>query len=71
MRVISKFHDKYNLEKVYNVGDEFTSDEPERVADLINRGLIEGDKKPSVEPLGNEEVKKAPTKPKTKTTKKK
>lgn len=56
MKVISKFHDKYDLKKVYNVGDEFTSDNQERINDLVNRGLIEGDKKPSFDLLSKKEI---------------
>lgn len=56
MKVISKFHDKYDLKKVYNIGDEFTSDDQERINDLINRGLIEGDKKPSFDLLSKKEI---------------
>lgn len=70
MKVISKFHDKYDLKKVYNVGDEFTSDDLERISDLKKRGLIEGDKKPSTNSFESKEVEKAPIK-KAKTTKKK
>lgn len=55
-KVISKFHDKYDLKKVYNVGDEFSSDDQERINDLINRGLIEGDKKPSIDLLTKKEI---------------
>ena len=47
MKVIRKFHDKYNLNIVYNIGDEFSSNEPDRIKDLIERGLIEGEMKPS------------------------
>ncbi|MBC8588089.1 hypothetical protein [Paratissierella segnis] len=43
-KVIREFHDKYNLKIVYKVGDEFSSNEPDRIKDLIDRGLIEGDK---------------------------
>jgi hypothetical protein len=35
------FKDKYT-EHLYSVGEDFTSDEPERINDLLNRGLIEG-----------------------------
>ena len=55
-KVISKFHDKYNLKKVYYVGDEFSSDDQERINDLIDRGLIEGDKKPSFDLLTKKEI---------------
>lgn len=55
-KVISKFHDKYDLKKVYQVGDEFSSDDQERIDDLLNRGLIEGDKKPSIDLLSKKEI---------------
>jgi hypothetical protein len=55
-KVISNFHDKYDLKKVYNIGDEFSSDDQERINDLIIRGLIEGDKKPSFDFLTKKEI---------------
>ena len=55
-KVISKFHDKYDLKKVYQVGDEFSSDDQERIDDLVDRGLIEGDKKPSFDLLTKKEI---------------
>lgn len=55
-KVISKFHDKYDLKKVYHVGDEFSSDDQERINNLINRGLIEGEKKPSFDLLTKKEI---------------
>ena len=56
MKVIGKFHDKYDLKKVYEVGDEFSSDDQDRINDLIDRGLIEGDKKPSIDLLTKKEI---------------
>lgn len=40
MKVLIPFRDKYNPERVYVPGEDFISDEPERINDLINRGLI-------------------------------
>jgi|GEM_PF-6297131 len=40
-KVISPFADKYNGD-LHAVGEPFTSDEPERIEDLLNRKLIEG-----------------------------
>lgn len=38
-KVINLFKDKYNG-KIYRVGDDFVSNDTERISDLINRGLI-------------------------------
>jgi len=54
-KVIREFHDKYNLKIVYKVGDEFSSNEPDRIKDLIDRGLIEGDK-PSFNSMTRKEL---------------
>lgn len=40
-KVIRKFRDKYT-DEVYAIGDSFTSDDPERISDLLQRKLIEG-----------------------------
>jgi hypothetical protein len=56
MKVIRKFHDKYNLNIVYNIGDEFSSNEPDRIKDLIDRGLIEGEMKPSFDSMTKKEL---------------
>lgn len=50
-KVIFPFRDKYNRQKIYRKGDLFHSDDEERIADLLNRGLIEGvsDDTPSVD----------------------
>ncbi len=39
-RVVTKFLDKYNPHRYYNVGDEFISDDKLRIEDLLSRGLI-------------------------------
>lgn len=54
-KVIREFHDKYNLKIVYKVGDEFSSNEPDRIKDLIDRGLIEGEK-PSFNSMTKKEI---------------
>jgi len=50
-KVVSPFRDKYNRQKIYRKGDLFYSDDKERIADLLNRGLIEGvsDDTPSID----------------------
>lgn len=40
-KVINVFRDKYTNVR-YKIGDNFTSDEPERVKDLLDRKLIDG-----------------------------
>lgn len=42
-KVLQHFRDKYNKRKIYKPGDKFISDDQERIRDLINRGLIEGE----------------------------
>lgn len=42
MRVLIPFRDKYNPERIYVPGDDFNSDEQDRINDLVKRGLIEG-----------------------------
>lgn len=54
-KVIREFHDKYNLSTIYKVGEEFSSNEPERIKDLIDRGLIEGEK-PSFNSMTRKEL---------------
>lgn len=56
MKVIREFHDKYNLNIVYKVGDEFSSDEPDRINDLIDRGLVEGELQPSYSSMTKREL---------------
>lgn len=58
-KVIRKFHDKHNLNIVYNIGDEFSSNEPDRIQDLLDRGLIEGEEKPSFNSMTRKEIIKA------------
>lgn len=41
---------------VYNVGDEFSSNEPDRIKDLIDRGLIEGELQPSYSSMTKREI---------------
>lgn len=41
-RVISTFRDKYNHQKIYQVGESFFSEDEKRIADLLDRKLIEG-----------------------------
>lgn len=41
-KVIVPFRDKYIPGKVYQVGDSFTSDDENRITNLLNRKLIEG-----------------------------
>ncbi len=40
-KVIKAFRDKYS-KKLYVIGDSFTSEDPVRITDLVNRKLIEG-----------------------------
>lgn len=54
-KIIREFHDKYDLKIVYKVGDEFSSNEPDRIKDLIDRGLIEGEK-PSFNSMTKKEI---------------
>ena len=54
-KVIREFHDKYDLKIVYKIGDEFSSNEPDRIKDLIDRGLIEGEK-PSFNSMTRKEI---------------
>lgn len=54
-KVIREFHDKYDLKIVYKVGDGFSSNEPDRIQDLLDRGLIEGDK-PSFNSMTRKEI---------------
>lgn len=58
MKVIRKFIDKYNKDIIYQVGDEFVSDDTDRINDLINRGLIEGEVKPSFDSMTKKEIMK-------------
>ena len=41
-KVIVPFRDKYNHQKIYQVGESFFSDDEKRIADLLDRKLIEG-----------------------------
>lgn len=41
-RVVYAFLDITDLSHKYEIGDEFTSDDSERVKDLLNRKFIEG-----------------------------
>ncbi len=43
-KVIGIFRDKTDLDHVYMPGDNFNSDDADRVQDLIKRKLIEGAK---------------------------
>jgi len=54
-KVIKLFKDKYNGQ-IYKIGDVFECDDTARINDLINRGLIEGDKKPSFDLLTKKEI---------------
>lgn len=56
MRVLRKFRDKYNKDIMYQVGDEFLSDDVERINDLISRGLIEGEIQPSFRSMTKKEI---------------
>jgi hypothetical protein len=42
MKVINAFRDKTNMDHIFKPGDDFISDDTERINDLIKRGLIEG-----------------------------
>lgn len=39
-QVISRFRDKYNPNRIYEIGDTFESNDKKRIKDLINRKLI-------------------------------
>lgn len=41
VKVLSKFVDKYDFSKVYNVGDEVETFDEARIKDLVERGLVE------------------------------
>jgi len=56
MKVLRKFRDKYNKDIIYQVGDEFISDDVERINDLISRGLIEGEIQPSFRSMTRKEI---------------
>lgn len=56
MRVLRKFRDKYNKDIIYQVGENFVSDDIERINDLISRGLIEGELKPSFSSMTKREI---------------
>ncbi len=58
MKVLRKFRDKYNKDIIYQVGDEFISDDVERINDLISRGLIEGEIQPSFRSITKKEIMK-------------
>jgi hypothetical protein len=55
-KVISVFHDIKDLKHIYLVGDEFVSDDKERIDNLIARGLIEGERTPSTDSLTKKEL---------------
>jgi len=42
-KVISPFRDKYNLSKIYQVGETFESEDEVRIKDLLDRKLIDGE----------------------------
>ncbi len=42
MKVLIPFRDKYNPERIYVPGEDFNSDEQDRIDNLVKRGLIEG-----------------------------
>lgn len=41
VKVLSKFVDKYDFSKVYNVGDEVDTFDEARIKELVERGLVE------------------------------
>lgn len=55
-KVIKEFHDKYNLNKVYKVGEEFSSNDNRRIKNLLERGLIERVEEPSFNSLTKREI---------------
>lgn len=40
-KVIYAFNDKYDLSQVHSVGEDFVSDEEDRIRDLLEREYIE------------------------------
>lgn len=54
--VVKRFRDKYTGELILP-GDSFMCDENERIKDLLERGLIEGEIKPSFDTLTKKELK--------------
>lgn len=55
-KVIKRFRDKHTR-KIILPGDTFVCDENERIKNLLERGLIEGEKKPSFDALTKKELK--------------
>lgn len=55
-KVIREFHDKYNLKKIYKAGDKFNSNEPNRIRNLLQRGLIERVDQSSYNSLTKKEI---------------
>lgn len=52
VKVLSKFVDKNDFSKVYNVGDEVDTFDEARIKDLVERGLVEVEgKKDSKDPV--------------------
>lgn len=56
-RVKRVFRDKYT-NKLYTIGDNFATNDTERIKDLLNRGLIEGVEQstPSFDSMTKEEL---------------
>lgn len=51
MKVLKPFRDKYNPDKIFLPGENFDSDDQDRIADLVKRRLIEGEQSPSFDQL--------------------
>jgi len=62
MKVLKPFRDKYNPEVIYKPGDKFVSDDPARIDELVERGLIEGVCTPSYAQLTKKELQQTLTK---------
>lgn len=69
-KVIYAFNDKYDLSQVHSVGEDFVSDEEDRIRDLLEREYIElvPDEKPKegTEDKVDEEPKENTKKPASK-----
>jgi len=59
MKVLKPFRDKYNPDHIFLPGDDFKSTDKDRIADLVQRGLIEGEQSPSLDHSANKPTKKA------------